>query len=211
MNTLVIFMTDNGGTGGVKVFNAGMRGAKLSPYQGGTRVPSFFRWKGIVPPGDRNQLTAHIDIFPTLVEISGVTKPWNLGLEGRSLVPLLKNAQSPWPERVLYTHVGRWPTGKAGVSKYAGCRIRNSRYSMVRTGPKKNWELYDIIADPGERMDVSAEHPDTFQALESSYDGWWADMLPGLENENVRAPEVAPYKTAYWQQYGGGPGVMPEH
>ena len=209
-NTLVIFMTDNGGTGGVKVFNAGMRGAKSSPYQGGTRVPAFFRWKGVVPPGNRNQLTAHVDIFPTLVEISNGTMPGNLRLEGRSLVPLLKNAQSPWPERVLYTHVGRWPAGQADKSKYDGCRIRNSRYSMVRTGPKTNWELYDLTVDPGERNNVLARHPEVIQGLESSYDKWWAEMLPGLENENVQAPEVAPYKIAYWQQYGGGPGIMPK-
>jgi arylsulfatase len=43
-NTLLIFMTDNGGTGGVRVFNDGMRGAKGTPYRGGTRVPAFFRW-----------------------------------------------------------------------------------------------------------------------------------------------------------------------
>ena len=45
-NTLVIFMTDNGGTAGVQVYNAGMRGAKVTPYQGGTRAPSFWRWPG---------------------------------------------------------------------------------------------------------------------------------------------------------------------
>ena len=69
-DTLLIFMTDNGGTGGVRVFNAGMRGAKNTPYQGGTRVPAFFRWSGILKPGDRRQLAGHIDIFPTLAEIA---------------------------------------------------------------------------------------------------------------------------------------------
>ena len=43
-DTLVIFMTDNGGTVGVPVFNAGMRGGKTTPYNGGTRVPAFWRW-----------------------------------------------------------------------------------------------------------------------------------------------------------------------
>lgn len=43
-DTLLIFMTDNGGTAGVKTFNAGMRGAKGTPYMGGTRVPAFWRW-----------------------------------------------------------------------------------------------------------------------------------------------------------------------
>ena len=71
-NTLVIFMTDNGGTAGTRVFNAGMRGSKNSPYQGGTRAPSFWRWPaGFQGGADCNALSAHIDIFPTLAEISG--------------------------------------------------------------------------------------------------------------------------------------------
>jgi arylsulfatase len=63
-DTLLIFMTDNGGTGGVKVFNAGMRGAKNTPWQGGTRVPAFFRWPGTLKPGSCDRLAAHVDVFP---------------------------------------------------------------------------------------------------------------------------------------------------
>src|SRR4030095_8946667 len=72
-NTLVVFMNDNGGTGGVKVFNAGMRGAKGSAWLGGTRAASFWRWPGTLAPGDCDVLTAHIDFFPTLAEIAGAT------------------------------------------------------------------------------------------------------------------------------------------
>ena len=73
-NTLVIFMTDNGGTAGIRIFNAGMRGAKGTAYQGGTRVPSFWRWPaGFSGGADVDALTAHIDIFPTLAEIAGAT------------------------------------------------------------------------------------------------------------------------------------------
>ena len=73
-NTLVIYFgTDNGGTAGVKIFNAGMRGRKGTPYQGGTRVPVFFRWPaGDIPAGaECDALTAHLDLFPTLAEIAG--------------------------------------------------------------------------------------------------------------------------------------------
>ena len=52
-NTIFVFLTDNGGTAGCRLFNAGMRGGKGSPYQGGTRVPCFFRWPdGGIPAGD---------------------------------------------------------------------------------------------------------------------------------------------------------------
>lgn len=52
-------------------FHAGMRGAKGTPYQGGRRVPSFSRWSGALQPGERRNLAAHIDIFPTLAELAG--------------------------------------------------------------------------------------------------------------------------------------------
>src|SRR4051812_6296862 len=83
-NTLVIFLTDNGGTAGVPIFNAGMRGAKVTPYEGGTRVPSFWRWPAAFPGGvDVPALTAHLDIFPTLTEIGGGELPKNVQLDGR--------------------------------------------------------------------------------------------------------------------------------
>lgn len=208
-NTLLIFMTDNGGTSGVRVFNAGMRGSKGTPYQGGTRVPAFFRWGDKFKPGDRGQLTAHIDIFPTLAELAGAKVPETVKLDGRSLVPLLNNATVAWPDRVLFTHVGRWPTGKAADAKYLHCSMRTTRYSMVNPGPTKKWELYDIPADPGEKTDIADQHPDVVRKLDAAYDQWWSEILPSLENENAVPPEVAPYKKLYWQQYGGGPGKLP--
>ena len=90
-DTLLIFMTDNGGTAGVKVFNAGMQGVKNTPYQGGTRVPAFFRWPGTLRPAQVNRSAAHIDLFPTLAELGGARIPPKLPLEGRSLLPLLRN------------------------------------------------------------------------------------------------------------------------
>jgi arylsulfatase len=96
--TLVIFMNDNGGTAGVSVFNADMRGSKGSAWLGGTRASSFWRWPGVVEPGDCAALAAHIDFFPTLADLAGITLPENAKaqVEGRSLVPLLENPSAPW-------------------------------------------------------------------------------------------------------------------
>jgi arylsulfatase len=205
-NTLLIFMTDNGGTAGVRVFNAGMRGAKVTPYQGGTRVPAFFRWTGTLEPGDVDKLTAHIDIFSTLAEIAGAAAP--AGLDGRSLMPLLKDRQAPWPDRYLFTHVGRWPKGQAQAAKYSQCSMRSARFSMVNIGPAKNWELYDLKADPGEKTNVAAQHPDEVRAMDVAYSQWWDSVQPDLENEDAVPPRVAPYKQIYWKQFGGGPGYI---
>ena len=129
-NTLVIFLTDNGGTAGTAIFNAGMRGAKNTAYQGGTRVASFWRWPVAWRGGvDCAALTAHIDILPTLAEIVGAKLDDSLAgqVEGRSLLPLLKQPDGPWPDRFLVTHCGRWPRGEIATFKFKHCSIRNQR------------------------------------------------------------------------------------
>jgi len=206
-DTLVIFMTDNGGTAGVKVFNAGMRGAKVTPYEGGTRVPSFWRWPASFQGGrDCAALTAHIDIFPTLAELAGVPAPAGVKLDGRSLVPLLKDPQADWPDRFLFTHVGRWEKGKAKESKFDKCSVRTARFQLVN-----NEELYDLKADPGEKENVIADHSEVVAKMRAAYDQWWNEILPALENENAVGPKVNPFKEAYWKQFGGGvDGAVPK-
>ncbi len=202
-NTLVIFLTDNGGTMGTEIFNAGMRGKKVTPYQGGTRVPSFWRWPhGFKGGVDCAALTAHIDVLPTLAEIVGAPLDGALKqqVEGRSLLPLLKNPRADWPDRVLVTHVGRWPRGEVEKAKFTNCSIRNSRYTLVN-----NKELYDLQNDPGEKTNVIAEHPDVVASLRAAYDAWWQEVLLKLDNEDAVGPAVNPFKELYWKQFGGGP------
>lgn len=203
-STLVIYIgTDNGGTAGVKIFNAGMHGAKGTPYQGGTRAPSFWRWPAKFAGGrDVAALTAQIDIFPTLAEIvgAGPSDDVKKQVEGRSLMPLLTNAHADWPDRTLVTHVGRWPRGKVAEWKYRNCSIRDARYTLVN-----NAELYDLQADPGEKTNVIDAHPEVVAKLRGAYDQWWTDVQPLLVNEDAVGPKVNPFKELYWKQFGGGP------
>ena len=202
-NTLVVFLTDNGGTFGTKIFNAGMRGQKGTPYQGATRVPSFWRWPAKWKGGrDVPALTAHIDILPTLAELAGATLSDEVKrqVEGRSLLPLLTNPDAEWADRMLVTHVGRWPRGKAGEFKHQSCSIRDSRYTLV-----ENQELFDLQTDPGEGTNIFTEHPEVVTKLRAAYDEWWTEVQPMLVNENITAPAMNPFKELYWKQFGGGP------
>ncbi|MFX8895529.1 sulfatase-like hydrolase/transferase, partial [Acinetobacter baumannii] len=73
-NTLLIYMTDNGPQ--QTRYNAGMRGLKGTVYEGGIRVPCFVRWPAVVKAGGQvDRLAAHIDIFPTVLDICGVARP----------------------------------------------------------------------------------------------------------------------------------------
>ena len=208
-NTLVIFMNDNGGTGGVKVWNAGMRGAKGTPWIGGTRASSFWRWPGALAPGDRAQLTAHVDFFPTLSELAGAElgEKERAQIEGRSLAPLLRDAVAPWPERTLFTHVGRWKRGQAGAAKYLNCSVRTPRWHLVnvRANAEKAWQLFDMQADPGEQRDLATEHPETVRELDAAYDRWWDSVQPQLVNEDAIPPKENSFATLYRAQFGALP------
>lgn len=201
-DTILIFMTDNGGTGGVRMFNAGMRGAKGTPWEGGTRVPLFVRWTGTWSPAEVKKLAGAIDLFPTLAAVARADIPAGLELDGRNVLPLIEGRNVPWPDRYLFTHVGRWDKGKAAQSKYARCRVRSARFSLVSLGPKKNWQLFDLRNDFGEKENVIRQFDREARAMETAYDKWWAGILPRLENESAQPPAVSPYKELFWKQFG---------
>ena len=210
-DTLVVFTTDNGTATGAPVFNAGMRGMKGTAYRGGTRVPSFWRWPGTLPAGvDVPAVTAHIDVLPTLCEFGGVAIPPEVAakVEGRSLVPLLRDRKTPWPDRPLFTHLGRWDRGKAAETEYRQCRIREGKWSLVNVkNTPTTWELYDVAADPEERQNLAKQHPDVVARLAGEYDRWWKSVQPDLVNEDVTGPAENPFKAAYERQFGPPPTI----
>jgi arylsulfatase A-like enzyme len=212
-NTLILFMNDNGGTVGVDVFNAGMRGSKATPWTGGTRAASFWRWPGTLKPGDVDKLAAHIDVFPTLAELAGarLTEKERQQVEGRSLVPLLESPSAPCADRFLTTHVGRWDRGQVAGAKYRDCGIRSARWHLVCTSKSghADWQLFDLRSDPGETTNVAPAHPDEVKTLEAAYDQWWASVQPQLINETAVGPTVNPFHALYWKQFGGGPENKP--
>jgi arylsulfatase A-like enzyme len=134
-NTIVIFMNDNGQTEGLDVYNADMRGCKATIWHGGSRAMSFWRWPGNWKPHQVDNLTAHLDMLPTLCELTGAEIPAELQseLDGFSLVPLLE-AEEPisWhDDRYLFQHVGRWPSGLAQEHKYAMAGVRQGNYLLM--------------------------------------------------------------------------------
>jgi arylsulfatase len=193
--TLVIFMTDNGHSIG-RLYNAGMKGMKCTPHEGGTRVPAFFRMPGRIQGGvDVDGLAAHIDIFPTLVDLCKAAVPEGIKLDGRSLVPLLFDPDAEWPDRYLFVHVGRWPRGKAKEAKHSKCAVRTQRFRLVN-----NSELYDIANDPGCATNVMDKHPDAVARMRKAYDRWWNEVLPAMVNEDAPAAAENPFKVLYLKQ-----------
>ncbi len=146
-DTVVIFMSDNGMTGGgsgrpgqdvapgYPFYNAGMKGLKGSTDEGGVRVPFFMRWDGKLKPDHAlDHVCAHIDIMPTLAELGGAQLPKDQ-VEGRSMVPLLKSGDdATWDDRYLFTHKARWATGtNPDEHKWQNFAVRNHQYRLVGT------------------------------------------------------------------------------
>ena len=69
----------------------------------------------------------------------------------------------------------------------------------------KEWQLFDLEADPGQKTNVTARFPEVVAKLDSIYDEWWDSVQPQLVNEKAAAPNMNPFKELYWQQFGGGP------
>ncbi|MBX3745463.1 MAG: arylsulfatase [Verrucomicrobiae bacterium] len=180
-NTVLVFMGDNGTTLGPGPwpvgereawngrYNVGMRGAKGSQYEGGHRAFCYIHYAAGGMAGGREvpQLTAHLDIMPTLLEICGIPVPQDLALDGRSLVPLLRGEYAGWPERTLVVHNQR----VLDPVRWKQTSVMTDRWRLV-----DDRELYDIAEDPGQRLNRIAEHPEVAARLRGFYEGWWKDV-----------------------------------
>jgi arylsulfatase A-like enzyme len=186
-NTIVIFMTDNGTSGGATIdkqgfvvdgYNAGLRGLKNSPYDGGHRVPFFMRWpQGGVRPGiDVGEVSANVDFMPTLLDLCGVEAPAGRTFHGRSLKPLLcdGNAEA-WPDRVLVTDSQRL----VQPVKWRQSAVMSNRWRLINGA-----ELYDASVDREQRHNVAGEHPEVVSQLRDEYDRWW-DIVSGQYDEEI--------------------------
>ncbi len=161
-NTIVLFLTDNGPNS--NRFNGNMKGRKGSSDEGGIRVPLFIRWPARIKVGTQvKQIAAHIDLLPTIVELTGVKMPQTLPLDGVSLVPLLEGKTTNWPERMLYTHWGRRGS------------VRTQRWRAT-IGGNKSCRLYDMIAEPSQKKDVAKQYPHVAKELLAAYENWFRDV-----------------------------------
>src|SRR5262249_13715529 len=109
-----------------------------------------------------------------------VSPPRGVRLDGRSLLPLLRGEKTDWPDRTLYF---QWHRGDEPQLNRA-CAARSSRYKLVQPlgahgGPlpeKVTFKLYDMLADPLERKDVAALHPEVVARMRLGYEGWFRDV-----------------------------------
>jgi hypothetical protein len=168
-NTIVVFMTDNGGTAGVPTFNAGLRDRKTSYYDGGHRVPCWVRWPAgrLGEPRDIATPAQNQDILPTLLELCGVKSAAKF--DGTSLAGLLRGTQKDLPDRTLVVQYGQVP------KKWDSCVIWG-KWRLV-----KGEELYDVEADRAQMTDLAGKQPDVLKKMRDYYESWWAVVGPKVD------------------------------
>jgi len=201
-NTILIFMTDNGGTAGVKTFNAGMRDGKTSLYDGGHRVPCFIRWPAgkLHGPGDIDELTTCQDLLPTLIDLCGPKAPTGARFDGTSLADLLRGSQTALSDRMIvvqyHIEIPKW-----------NATVMWKKWRLV-----KGEELYDIATDPGQKTNVADKHPDIVKAMRDHYERWWSEVEPiakepsyvhiGSQQENPVRLTCADWYKVYADNFG---------
>ena len=180
-NTILIFMTDNGSSMGDKkienitAFNAGMRGKKNSEYDGGHRVPFFIKYtNGKLEAGkDINNISAHIDVLPTLIALCNLKLNEPIDFDGNSLMPLISGSDENWPERLLITDSQR----VEHPIKWRKSAVMSDNWRLVN-----GEELYNMVDDPGQANDIALKNPKIVKKFRKAYDAWWDDVSLDFDN-----------------------------
>lgn len=166
-HTIIMFSSDNGSTfnGGVDAafFNSvsGLRGLKMDLYEGGIREPFIARWPGKIPAGSTSALlSVQYDMMATFAAIAGIEAPPN---DGISLLPEMTGNKTAQAKReYIYFE---YPEKGGQVA------IRMGNWKAIKTGLKanlhKDWELYDLSADPAEKNNIAAAHPALIPVLDA--------------------------------------------
>ena len=166
-NTLVVFFSDNGAVGmSPKKFRK-WRGGKFSHYEGGHRVPAIACWPGKIKAGvESNKLIVGFDLFPTLVEIAGLTKNIPNNLDGTSFKDHLLE-QKDFPDRDIFF----------GYEPKLGTAMRRNQWKMIVKEDKV--QLFNLQNDPQESTNVTADHPEITQSMREAIGQFKKQVTPG--------------------------------
>ncbi len=181
--TLVIFTSDNGGLLG-PTHNAPLRSGKGYPYEGGIRVPFIVRWPGTIPAACISyEPVSGIDVLPTLLAAADVALPEERAIDGVSLLAHLKSGgTAPLDRERLFWHFPHYRNGQE-IPPYS--IVREGDWKLIRWWEGPRFELYNLAADLGETMDLSAEKPEMVREMEARLTEW-------LQSTGARVPRPNP-------------------
>lgn len=168
-NTIVIFLSDNGGSPGVSS-NAPLRGGKAQFFEGGIRVPCIVKWPGHIKKGSVNDaLLSSLEIFPSVMAAANTPLPDSIIYDGFNMWPTLRGQENAGRTEIYWEFRG----------DYAA---RIDQWKWVAS--KKGRGLFDLSKDVSEKSDVTAQYPEIAARMESAFRKWQRDMA----NAEPRGP-----------------------
>jgi arylsulfatase A-like enzyme len=174
-DTLLFFLTDNGGSRGMGANNAPLRGWKKSKWEGGIRTPLIVSWPRRIRGGRTVQAPViSLDILPTALDALDVPLPEGTSLDGKSLLPLLDGRAETIHESLF------WSSGGAD-GEWA---VRSGNWKLV--GLRERRLLFDLAADPSEKLDLATRRPEKVAELTRLYDRWLDRMAEPLHGGGKR-------------------------
>ncbi len=226
-NTLIIFTSDNGGnthsnttTEGRKAanedwtkwagsqpptMNTPLRDGKGTLYEGGTRVPMMWSWAGKIAPGSTSEaVVGPIDVYPTIIDLLGITKPVKQVFDGVSYAKVLKGEGQL--DRAAYFNYHP----HAGANKAGGVWVRSGDFKLLRWfGNPSTHELYNLRDDLSETNDLATKMPDKVKELEDLIDGFLKDTgatyprpNPAYKPVAAKAPAKSNDPLVGWKERG---------
>jgi len=159
-NTLVVFFSDNGGSGPGD--NGPLRGGKSQMFEGGLRVACLARWPGRIPAASvRHDFLTSLEVFPTCLAAAGAETPKGLTLDGFDMLPVLQG-KAPSPRTEMF-----W-------QRRSDRAARLGQYKWVDSA--KGSGLFDLSTDLGEKHDLSRQQPDVLARLKQHWEQWRTQM-----------------------------------
>ena len=193
MNTLVIFVSDNGGTINTYADNTPLNGWKYMFGEGGIRIPFLISMPGTLPEGQINKdaIVSTMDIFPTAVDLAGMTIPENL--DGKSLLPLLRGEKKSHHDMVVWAkNRNSWVIRKGKWKLTNNVPWNHRSFKILPNGDAADGDeeyqysgdpqLFDLENDIGETTNLITEHPQVAKDLRNAYEAWDKQMPGPLTN-----------------------------
>ena len=164
-NTLLFYLTDNGGSKTMMANNAPLRGFKQQDYEGGVRVPFIVSWPAELKGGTSCEVPMmSIDILPTALAAAGVPSPTKKPFDGKDILPALQGKADQLHDQLYWSSGGR-------EAKWA---IRQGEWKLV--GVRATVELFNLKEDLGETRNLAKEMPDKVRQLTQLHDAWLSQM-----------------------------------
>ena len=167
-NTLVFFLSDNGGPENDNASNNGiLREGKSSVYEGGFRVPFAFQWKGHIKNAVYENPVSSLDIYATIAELANAQTNKDKPLDGVNLIPYLTGKNRNMPHEVIYIR-------KYDQEQFV---VRDHDLKLIVFGKTGKKELYNLKNDMGEEHDIANEHPNDIERLDKLRVKWHSELI----------------------------------